>query len=97
MSPAGISIGLYTDVRALGPALYCIKFDCKIFVFDKFTWFNGGVYFLIRIKNVAFEFVVLLVRGTVELFGNFSSPAGVLMAVDLNKNVGKILALLRVE
>ncbi len=32
-----------------------------------------------------------------ELFGNFSSPAGVGMAVDVNYDVGKILALLRVE
>jgi hypothetical protein len=33
----------------------------------------------------------------VELFGNFSSPGGVGVAVDVNNDVGEILALLRLE
>ncbi len=61
LSPAGITIGICTDVRALGPVLSCIKVDWKRFVLDKFTLFHGGVYFLIMKKNVAFEFAVLLV------------------------------------
>ena len=61
MSPAGVTIGIVTDVRALGPVLSCIKVDGKRFVLDKFTLFLGGGYFLFRIRNVAFEFAVLLV------------------------------------
>jgi hypothetical protein len=61
VSPAGITIGICIDVRALRPVLYCIKVDCKRFVLDKFTLFNGGVYFPIWIKNVAFEFAVIFV------------------------------------
>jgi hypothetical protein len=97
VSPAGVTIGIFTDVRAIGPVLYCIKVGWKRFVLDKITLFNGGVYFLMRIKNVAFEFELLYVRGTMELFGNFRSPGGVGLAVDVNNDVGEILALLRLE
>ena len=40
---------------------------------------------------------MLYVRGTMELFGNFRSPGGVGVAVDVNNDVGEILALLRLE
>ncbi len=61
VSPAGITIRIFTDVRALGPVLSCIKVDWKSFVLDQFKLFHGGVYFLIMKKNVALEFEFLYV------------------------------------
>ncbi len=61
MSPVGVTIGLFTDVRALGPAFYTLKIYGKRFVLDKFKLFHGGFYFLIMKKNVASEFAVLLI------------------------------------
>ena len=61
VSPAGVTIGMVTDVRALWPVLSCIKVDGKRFFLYKFTFFYGGGYFLFRIRNFAFELAVLLV------------------------------------
>ncbi len=52
MSTAGVTIGLFTDVRALGPAFSTLKVDVKRFVLDKFTLFHEGGFFPFRIKNV---------------------------------------------
>ena len=60
MSPAGIIIGLFSDVRALGPAFSKAKVDGKRFVLDKFTLFHGGVFFPFRINNFTHKFADLL-------------------------------------
>ncbi len=61
MSPAGVTIGLFTDVRAPRPALFILKGDEKRFILDKFTLFNGGGFFQFRIKNVTHKFADFLV------------------------------------
>ena len=61
MSPAGITIGHFMDVRTLGPVLYTIKVACKIFVQDNCTLFDGGVLCPFSIKNVTYKFADLLV------------------------------------
>jgi hypothetical protein len=61
VSPAEFTIRIVTEIRALGLVLSCIKVDGKRFIHDKFTFYHGGVYFLFRIRNFAFEFAVLLV------------------------------------
>ncbi len=61
MSPAGITIGLFTYVRGLGPAFSKAKVDGKRFVLDKFTLFHGGIFFSFRIKNVIHKFADLFV------------------------------------
>ncbi len=61
MSLAGVTIGLFTDVRALGPALSTFKIDGKRFVFDKFKLFYGSGVFPFIINNVTHKFGDLLV------------------------------------
>ena len=60
MSPAGVTIGLFTDVHALGPAFSTLKVDGKRFVLDKFTLFNVGDFFPFVINNVTHKFADLL-------------------------------------
>ncbi len=61
MSQARITIGLFTDVRALGTTLSTLKVDRKRFVLDKFTLFHGGVFLPFRINDVTHNFANLLV------------------------------------
>ena len=103
MGPAGTAIGLVTDevndVRAFRPVLSSIKVDGKSvdFILVKFPFFHVSVYSPIRINNCAHEFVDLLVRGALELLGNFGSPGGVGVVVDVFNNEGEILGLFGVE
>ena len=60
MSPAGVTIGLFTDVRALATALSTLKIDGKRFVLDKFILFHEGGFFPFRINNVTIKFADLL-------------------------------------
>ncbi len=61
MSPVGVTIGLFTDVRALALALSTLKVDGKRFVLDKFTLFHEGGFFLVRIDDVTHKLANLLV------------------------------------
>ena len=61
MSPAGVTIGLFTDVHVLRPAFSTLKVDGKRFVLDKFTLFHGGVFFPFRINNVTHKFADIVV------------------------------------
>ena len=97
MSPAGVTIGLFTDVSVLGPAFFTLKVDRKRFFLDKFTLFHGGGFFPFRINNVTNNFADLLVWGILDFFWNSSSPGGVWVVVDALSDEGEILWLLRVE
>ena len=68
MSPAGVTIGLFTDVRALEPAFSILKVDRKRFVLEKLTLFHEGDFFPFRIKNLTHKFADLIVRGILDFF-----------------------------
>ncbi len=68
MSIAGVTIGLFTDVSALGPAFSTLKVKGKRFGLDKFTLFHGGGFFPFRINNVIHKFANPLVLGILDFF-----------------------------
>ena len=96
MSSAGITIELFTDVRALERALSTIKVDGKRFVRDKLTLFDDEVFCLFGINNVIHKFGGVFVWGIQKLFLNSSSPGGVWVVFDALKDV-EILGFLRQE